>query len=390
MSESAQPARGGWRRIAVVIATIAILAVAFQVFVRRANTPDAAPTAKDATSVPGLQRDGDSVSIPAGSPYRDRIAIVPITTRDLEQTLTIPSIVEADPAGVFNVLPPLGGRVLALKVGLGDRVQAGQPLVLIASGDLAAANADLEKARSQVELTHRTLDRARGLLKAGGGAVKDAESAANDAAQADAELARAQTRYDTIAGSPSTNGGKVLTISAPASGTVTALQTAPGVYVNDPNQTMLTISDLSRIWVTANVAEGNLGFVFKGQAVDVSFIAYPGATFPGKVLFVSAILEPDTRRAKARIGFDNADGRLKPNMFATTTFHAPPRAVLPVPDSALIMNNDTTSVFVETAPWTFVRRAVQLGFGMAGETVVTSGLSSGDRIVARGGVLLND
>jgi cobalt-zinc-cadmium efflux system membrane fusion protein len=298
--------------------------------------------------------------------------------------------VEAEPSRVFNILPPLGGRVTQLNVRLGDHVTAGQPLAVIDSGDLAQAYSDAEKARAQLALTKRALERARGLSQVGGGAVKDVESASNDEAQAEAEFNRADARLKAIAGSATLTGTRTLTISAPAAGVVTALSTAQGAYINDPTQTMLTITNLERVWVTANVPEADVGFVAKGQAADVSFVAYPGQVFHGTVMFVSAVMEPDTRRTKVRIGFDNPDDRLKPNMFATVTFKAPAREVLSVPDSALLMNNDSTTVFVETAPWTFVRRAIEPGYAADGHTVVDAGLKPGERIVISGGVLLND
>ena len=141
---------------------------------------------------------------------------------------------------------------------------------------------------------------------------------------------------------------------------MTDLQIAPGDFLNDPTATIMTIANLDTIWVTANVPEKDTAFVFAGQSVDVAFPAYPGETFSGKVLFVSDVLEPDTRRTKVRIAFDNPEMAFKPNMFANASFTAPMVPELMVPTSALVMNNDSTSVFVEVAPWAFERRDVEI------------------------------
>jgi len=343
-----------------------------------------------ADAPPALRREAGSVTIHEGSPYRERVAVAPVEQRSLEQTRILPAAVEADPARVFNVLPPLGGRVTELKVRLGDRVTQGQPLAVIDSGDLAQVYADADKAQAQVALTRRTLARARGLNQVGGGAVKDVDSAANDAAQAEAEFSRTQARLKAIGGTAAISGTRALTVAAPAAGTITALASAQGAYINDATQSMMTLTNLDQVWVTANVPEKDIGFVSKDQGVDVAFAAYPGETFHGTVLFVNDLMEPDTRRTKVRIGFANPDSRFKPNMFATVTFRAPPRPALFVPSSALLMNNDATTVFVETSPWTFVRRAVQPGYDVGGQTVINSGLAPGERVVSRGGVLLND
>ena len=86
----------------------------------------------------------------------------------------------------------------------------------------------------------------------------------------------------------------------------------------------MTIANLDTIWVTANVPEKDISFVFTGQTVNVAFASYPDKIFNGKVLFVSDVIEPDTRRNKVRIAFDNPDKAFKPNMFADATFVAPP------------------------------------------------------------------
>jgi len=144
------------------------------------------------------------------------------------------------------------------------------------------------------------------------------------------------------------------------------------------------------VWVTANVPEDLLASITKGQAAEVDLPAYPGQKFHGTVSFVSALLEPDTHRNKTRIMFANLDGKLKPNMFATVGIAVPQGKQVVVPTSALLMNNDSITVFVEVAPWTFVRRTVELGHEDEDRVRILSGLADGDRVVVRGGVLLND
>jgi cobalt-zinc-cadmium efflux system membrane fusion protein len=122
----------------------------------------------------------------------------------------------------------------------------------------------------------------------------------------------------------------------------------------------------------------------------VTFASYPDKVFNGKVLFVSDVIEPDTRRNKVRIAFDNPDKALKPNMFATATFIAPSVENVVVPTSALLMTYDKTSVFVEVAEWAFERREVQIGYQVGSTAAIKSGLRAGERIVVKGAVRLND
>jgi len=173
-------------------------------------------------------------------------------------------------------------------------------------------------------------------------------------------------------------------------GSVTALTTALGAFVNDLTASLMVIANLDSVWVTANVPEIDIAHITKGQSVDVSFAAYPGQVFHGTVAFVSAVVEPDTRRNKVRIAFSNPGGKFKPNMFANASFNIPQKSAVFVPDSALLMDNDSTTVFIEVAPWTFVRRSVLSGYGESDGTRIDQGLNTGDRIIVKGGVLLND
>jgi cobalt-zinc-cadmium efflux system membrane fusion protein len=338
-----------------------------------------------------VQRAGEHVIVPEGSPVRDALAIAPVTFKDIRRNLVLPAVVEADPGRTVKVLPPVAGRVVTLKVQLGERVAQGQELLVLDSGDLAQAFSDDEKARTMMTLTKQALDRQLGLEKTGGAAVKDREQAQSDYAQAQSEFARAETRLRSIGVSPDqTEKSRLLSVKAPMGGSIIDLQVAPGAFLNDATAEIMTIANLETIWVSANVPESDTALVSKGQAVDVAFTAYPGDVLKGRVLFVSDVVDPDTRRTKVRIAFDNPDIRLRPGMFATVSFYAPERNVPVVPTSALVLKDDLNQVFVETTPWTFEPRNVDIDFQQGDQVALTGGLKPGDRVVVKGGVLLGD
>jgi cobalt-zinc-cadmium efflux system membrane fusion protein len=179
-------------------------------------------------------------------------------------------------------------------------------------------------------------------------------------------------------------------VQAPVSGSVTTLTIARGNMINDPTQPIMTVADLSTVWVTALVPEKDVAAVAKDQDAEVSLSAYPGRVLHGKVLFISDIIEPDSRRDKLRIAFPNTDVSLKPNMFATVTLVGPKETRVILPTSALLMNNDRTSVFVATAPWTFERRTVEARLEEGPTVTLGSGVKDGEQVVVKGGILLND
>jgi len=343
------------------------------------------------TASPALVHQGDKFIVPQGSALRSRLLVQQVTVNNSPHTLVLPAAVEADPAHTVNILPPVAGKVVKLAVRLGDHVVKGQPLAVIESGDLAQAYADDDKARDAAQHAEHTLKRVRGLHDAGAGSLKDLEQAESDSAQAKAEFNRAEARLKQI-GVPSQpkDESRLLTLTAPMNGSVTALTTAPGAVVNDLTAALMVIATLDSVWVTANVPEIDIAHIAKGQSVDVSFAAYPGQVFHGTVAFISAVLEPDTRRNKVRIAFSNPGGKFKPNMFADASFNVPQKSAVFVPNSALLMNNDSTAVFVEVAPWTFVKRPVLPGYGEGDGARIDEGLSPDDRVIVKGGVLLND
>src|SRR5471030_1634532 len=292
-------------------------------------------------AAPMMVRQGERITVPANSPLRARLSVGAVAASAAAHAVTLPAVVEADPAHSVNIVPPLTGRLLELKVKLGDSVRAGQLLAVIGAPDLAQAVADADKARDARALAQRALQRAHGVNDAGANASKDLETAESNFAQASAEATRAEARLKTLGAGA---GGRALSLTAPIAGTITALASGAGAYLNDPTATLMTIASLDQVWVTAYVPENLVA----------------------------------------------ADGKLKPNMYASVTLMLPQAAQVSVPASALLMNNDSSTVFVEVAPWTYQRRSVELGAEDGDNVRVVSGLNAGERVVTRGGVLLND
>ncbi|WP_430391531.1 efflux RND transporter periplasmic adaptor subunit [Dyella sp. 20L07] len=347
-------------------------------------------TEAEQASTPAVVEDHGVLRVPEKSPLRKELVVAPVEMRTAPHDMVFPATVEVDPAHTVNVLAPLTGRIAELKVGLGDHVTRNQLLAVIESGDMAQAYADVAKATDALALAKKGLDRARGVQQAGGNAVKDLEAAQSAYNQAQAEMDRSQTRLRSLSAAGNAGTSHAIQVTAPTSGYITALSMAPGAYVNDLTATLMTVADISSVWITANVPEADAGQVAKGQAVAATLTAYPDQVFKGQVAFVSPMLQADTRRNMVRAVFANADGRLKPNMFAKASIAVAQPAQVFVPESALLMNNDSITVFVETSPWAFERRTVELSYDETAGARVIKGLKAGDRVIVKGGVLLND
>jgi membrane fusion protein, heavy metal efflux system len=338
-----------------------------------------------------MVRQGDRIIVPKGSALRDRLTVMPASTEPVSPNLVLPAVVESDPARTALVLPALGGRVVALKVELGQRVVRGQPLAIIDSPDLAQAYDDNDKAADAFKLADKLLARQKEQSKIGTASEQDLDQAKSNYTQAEAEYSRTQAHLKTLGVADDTKpSGRLLTVTAPVSGSITALAITPGTMINDPTQPIMTVADLSTIWVTAMVPEKDIAAIFNNQDAEVRLVAYPDRALHGKVLFVSDVIEPDSRRDKVRIAFENKDSSLKPNMFGTVTLLGTQRSRVILPSSALLMNNDRTSVFIAVAPWTFVRRIVDPELEEGTSVAIRSGVNAGEQVVVKGGILLND
>jgi cobalt-zinc-cadmium efflux system membrane fusion protein len=338
---------------------------------------------------PLVEHRGESLFVPETSALRARLTVAAVQEVPVGGQLLLPAVVESDPARTAALLSPLAGRVAELRVQPGDRVSAGQVLAVIDSPDLGQAYEDDVKAADSFNLTKKNLERQEGQAKIGALSERDLDQARSDHRQAAAEYARTQARLRAL-GVKGERGSGLLTLRAPFAGSITALNVATGNMINDPTQPLLTLVHLGTVWVTALVAEKDVPRVTVGQEAQVRLEAAPQELLKGTVMSVNDVLEPDSHRNKVRIAFANDAFRLKPNMYASVTLIGAQRPQIVVPTSALLMNNDRTSVFVATAPWTFERRTVEPDLQQGTSVPILNGLRAGEQVVIRGGILLND
>jgi len=344
----------------------------------------------------------NSVVLPQDSPMLKQIRRERIVLKDLPtDEIVAPGKIETNPNRVSKVVLPVAGRVTAVLVKTGDAVTKDQPLLTIQSPDADAAmsaylSAKATETQSEVALTkaQADLDRVKDLFDHDAVAKKDVQAAESALAQAEASLeqaraAREQTRRRlTVLGLSTTGFDQQVVVRAPLSGKVLELSVVPGEFRNDTTAPLMTIADLSTVWVTSQVPESYIRFVQVGERVEISLVAYPGERFEGRVSRVSDTVDPQTRTVKVQAELDNRNGRLRPEMFGSI-HHIEGTARTPVvPVGAVIHNGEQATLFVETAPGRFESRKVTLG-PPAGDVVrVVAGVSPGDSVVVDGAMLL--
>ena len=182
---------------------------------------------------------------------------------------------------------------------------------------------------------------------------------------------------------------RTLTLTAPASGVIVKDPPIAGMRFM-PGEPLFKIADLSRVWLIADVFEQDLALVRVGTRGTITVDAYSDKAFPGEVTFIYPTLNPDTRTARVRIELANPQGQLRPGMYGTVQIDAgPKRAVLTVPDSAVIDSGTRQTVLVALGEGRFEPRAVKLGTRGEGFVEVLSGVKDGEMVVTRANFLID-
>lgn len=331
---------------------------------------------------------------------RGGIETVAVIRQSLDESLVATGRIQINQDASARVGSPVEGRVTRVLATVGDRIRAGQPLVYIHSHELVAARADYEKAKTGVTRAEKNLqyaqaelERANRLLEAKAisqreqlRAVADVTAAQAELEQARAELRRTEEFLHHLGASPEAE--EEVTVRAPMAGVVLQRNVTVGAVVS-PADDLMVIADLSTLWVVAEVPERQAAFVRLRQPVEITVAAFPDVRFPGRVVYIGELLDPQTRTVQVRCAVENRHQQLRPEMYATIHIgvgRTPP--VLVVPSEAIQELRGERVVFVDRGAGRFEKRLVETGRTVGGLTEIVRGLEIGQRVVTRGSFLI--
>ncbi len=284
--------------------------------------------------------------------------------RRLEGYLAAPARIEALPDRIADIGTLISGRVQRIYVTQGQRVKKGQVLLEIIGPEIGEVKGEYIRTRAALELARANYERQKKLLEENIAAQKayfEAQAAYEEAkaafSAADQKLhsigitdEEAQHIIETITlGKEAHYSQKILAtlkITSPISGIVGKFDIKVGQLV-EPNTDIMEVVDIEKLWVVADIYEKDLGVIRLGQRVEVVTEAYPGLVFPGKLEYISPVLDEETRTVKVRSTITNQDEKLKPEMFATMRiFSSKIKPSLVVPESAVENDGKNEFVFV--------------------------------------------
>jgi len=313
------------------------------------------------------------------------------------------------------VATPFTGRVTRVIAKIGDVVKPGDPLFEVDSPEVVQAQTDLisalhavERARMTLLVAQRQAERTTRLLADKAISMREAEQARNDQAIAESDLKTAEgtlhsarNRLRVFIGRDQAEVDRLereriinpaVTVNSPLEGTVIARKVGPGQYVRaDAGEALYGIANLSTMWLKANVPEIDIPHINVGQELEVKVTALPDRVFNAQVIAIGAASDASTRRVVVRSEIPNPGHVLKSEMFAS--FKIATNAgedALAVPPEAVIWEGEQAVVWVEREPMVLQRRKIRVGMEQDGRLQVRDGLKSGELVVSRGAIFVQN
>lgn len=359
-----------------------------------------APAAPPAAATPGVvvldvaaQQHAGIVVAEAGITARSARTEAPgVLALDERRTARIGSLVE--------------GVTLETMAEVGDRVKAGEVLATMHSQIVHEAWASYRKAiaerrrqEKEVAFAAAAHERAKRLYADKAVSLQEVQRAetARVAAEEALDMGRTETRRAeeqlehlgiTNGEDPSGESGEQIPVRTPIAGAVLERLVTPGTTVT-PGTQLYVVSDLSALWALVEIDESVLSHVRVGQEIELRVAAYPGQMFAGTVALVGDTVNPKTRRVTVRCAVANADGRLKPQMYAAAVIReSAPREAVVVPADAVQTIDGLPTLFLAEGEGRFRARPVEVGATADGLIEIRAGLRSGERVVTAGSFVL--
>lgn len=393
----APPRRTRLRRAVWGAALLLVALVSATRLLRRPAEKRAEATAEEPAGV---------VALGADAQRQAGIQVEPVRQESRTDRLEAPGVLALDETRTARVGSLVEGNVVATRAEVGQRVGAGTLLAALHSHVIHDAWADYRKAMAErrrrtkeVEVARHAAARAQRLFDDKALSAQERERAEAERVVAEEELDMARTEVRraeealehlgvTNKEDPSGESGEQIPVRSPLAGVVLEKYVTTGTAVT-PGTPLYVVSDLARLWAIAEIDETALPRVAQGAAAEVRVAAYPGTPFAARIGFVGDRVNAKTRRVTVRCELPNADGRLKPEMYATIALGAgAERRVASVPAAAVQQIDGHSVVFVQREAGRFERRNVELGAEQAGFVEVRAGLTAGERVATTGSFLL--
>jgi membrane fusion protein, heavy metal efflux system len=399
-------ANRNWRRLAIALTAVVVAGAAViganKLFVQRAKSSETS----------GASKANPERFTPSDAVWAS-LSVEPVSERIFRAEHITEGKIAVNEDSSTPIFSPYAGRVTKLLVKPSDVVERGQPLFVIEAADTVQALNDfitalgaLNTARSKLNLAQIVEKRQDDLYLGKAVPLKDWQQAQTDLTTAQNDLRSAETAVEA-----SHNRLRILgrseeqisafqrsrqisadtPISSPISGTVVQRKVGPGQFISSgASDPVFVIGDLSTVWLTAFVRESEAADVKVGQEIDFTVLALPGRMFKSNIDYVSAAIDPSSRRLLVRATIDNKEGLFKPEMFANVTIYAgADHASVGVPKQALIYEGDRVRLWVAREDKSIELREIDTGLTNGNLVEVRTNLKAGEKVITRGSLFID-
>ncbi len=338
----------------------------------------------------GISVSADRITLSSGAPQWKVLRRGEARPAGVRWSEWVPARVRIDEARASKVGTPLGGRVSAVFVELGQTVSAGDPLFSVTSHEIAALRAEKEKAGVDLDVARSVLDRVKAMVADRALPAKEEIIALQTFRQAEVALKLADAKLASLR--VQATGDDAFSVPAPRDGVVVEKNVLCGQEVaQESSGCLLVIADLSKVWVIADMFEADVADVREGATARVTSPSFPDVTMEATVNMVASVVDPVRHTVSVRVALPNRDRMLRPNLYTQVRFMLEPkRGSVEVPSAAVVSDGARQYVFVEERPGSFRRREVVAGSSREGKVIVLAGVNSGEAIIEEGAVLLDN
>jgi cobalt-zinc-cadmium efflux system membrane fusion protein len=339
----------------------------------------------------------DPYLVELSADLQKKVTLMKVGQADIREVLRIPGSIQVDEQRMAKIGAPVTGRITDIDAVLGQHVTQGQALATLNSTELAQNQLVYIKALQQIDLQSKAVERARILLEADVISKAEVQRRESELSAAKADLNAAADQLQVL-GMTSQGIAKLSknsqmhsfsTVTARISGTVISRKINLGQVVQ-PADELFIVADLSKVYAVAEVPERQIDLIEKGQEVDILIPSINEKPIKGKLVYVSDIVNPETRTVMVRSELSNVNREIKPDMLVSMLVQSKPIAKLSVPVRSIVRQNDKNYVFVQISANKYRLREVDVGDEFNAMRPIISGVEEGETIVTDGAFHLNN
>lgn len=330
------------------------------------------------------------ITITEDSTIKSRLTVETVNQEIVTLDLSVNGFVKAIPSNYAQIAPPFAGRITKSFVKLGQQVTKGTPIFELSSSDYYAAQQEYLANIQELKNADINLKRQQDLYKNGVGVKRELEEAETDYKIKKLAVDNATATLNVYNVNPlKMKMGEALVITSPITGKVITNDLIIGQYLKEDSEPLVTVAELSKVWVAAQVKEKDLSILNDLDEVELYTEAYSNLPFTGKIVNVGQVVNEETRSVEILIEVANTNNNLKPGMYISVKLKDTGKNTIVVPAKAVFQQNDSQFVYLQVGLNQYKKQNVTtISTSDPNKTAILKGLNITDKVIIDGGIYL--